>query len=226
MRANLIAITALAAGASAWTYPDCEADNCYRAIGAEKNKAVAEPFCFAYLKAPVEVPSAFGNCKGDEKRISSACSCVTYTATHTSSASSSTGVPSSSTSKTTLDTTTTSSSYSSKTTKMTTSTITTTSIITVTTCPPSKPCHPTETQVITTYTTVCPEETTAPPPPTTSQGSSTPPPPPTTAPPKPTGTGAWPAPTKPGQAIVTAGAAENMAALKMVGAAAFAALLL
>jgi hypothetical protein len=44
--------------------------------------------------------------------------------------------------------------------------------------------------------------------------------------PKPTGTGAWPAPTKPGQAIVTAGAAENMAALKMVGAAAFAALLL
>ena len=44
--------------------------------------------------------------------------------------------------------------------------------------------------------------------------------------PKPTGTGAWPSPTKPGQAIVTAGAAENMAALKMVGAAAFAALLL
>ncbi|KAK1833912.1 hypothetical protein QBC39DRAFT_432019 [Podospora conica] len=44
--------------------------------------------------------------------------------------------------------------------------------------------------------------------------------------PKPTGTGAWPAPTKPGQAVVTAGAAENMAALKMVGAAAFAALLL
>jgi len=44
--------------------------------------------------------------------------------------------------------------------------------------------------------------------------------------PKPTGTGAWPAPTKSGQAIVTAGAAENMAALKMVGAAAFAALLL
>jgi len=44
--------------------------------------------------------------------------------------------------------------------------------------------------------------------------------------PKPTGTGAWPAPTKAGQAVVTAGAAENMAALKMVGAAAFAALLL
>ncbi|KAK0737770.1 hypothetical protein B0T18DRAFT_234076 [Schizothecium vesticola] len=44
--------------------------------------------------------------------------------------------------------------------------------------------------------------------------------------PKPTGTGSWPAPTKPGQAVVTAGAAENMAALKMVGAAAFAALLL
>jgi hypothetical protein len=43
---------------------------------------------------------------------------------------------------------------------------------------------------------------------------------------KPTGTGAWPAPTKAGQAVVTAGAAENMAALKMVGAAAFAALLL
>jgi hypothetical protein len=44
--------------------------------------------------------------------------------------------------------------------------------------------------------------------------------------PKPTGTGSFPAPTKPGQAVVTAGAAENMAALKMVGAAAFAALLL
>jgi len=44
--------------------------------------------------------------------------------------------------------------------------------------------------------------------------------------PKPTGTGSYPVPTKPGQAVVTAGAAENMAALKMVGAAAFAALLL
>jgi hypothetical protein len=92
--------------------------------------------------------------------------------------------------------------------------------------------------VVTTYLpvtqTICPVKPTWAPAPPTPAGGDKPshpghpsePEPPVKGGPKPTGTGAWPAPTKPGQAVVTAGAAENMAALKMVGAAAFAALLL
>jgi hypothetical protein len=169
MRAATIFAGALALGsAHAWTYPDCELDNCYRNMVDERFKGVSGPLCVKYLAASATaaaaVPTEFSNCAGDYKAVSSACSCITYSMSTTS-----TSAPKTSSTSTTSTTSTTSSSKvyssssaesSSKPTKYTTSTVYTTKVYTVTSCKPevtdcpSKPHVTTETIAVS--TTVCP----------------------------------------------------------------------
>ncbi|KAI0862146.1 hypothetical protein F4860DRAFT_513214 [Xylaria cubensis] len=70
-----------------WTYPDCEADNCYRAFINEQYAELAPSFCLTFLASTTTdatvIPTPFENCAGDINAVSSACSCVTYTYTHT-----------------------------------------------------------------------------------------------------------------------------------------------
>ncbi|KAK2059036.1 hypothetical protein LY76DRAFT_571457 [Colletotrichum caudatum] len=139
-------------------YPNCEYDNCYRNLVDDRFKYEANVFCVEFLNgtntAPDAIPADFDNCEKDIKAVSSACSCVTYTLTHTvpvttstsSSLITSTTAPSttvstagssSSTSSTTPSKTSTST-ISSSTTSSTTSTFSTASSTTSsTTCTPS-----------------------------------------------------------------------------------------
>ncbi|KAK7956713.1 uncharacterized protein PG986_005935 [Apiospora aurea] len=75
-----------------WTYPDCEADNCYRAFIDKDHIGMAPGFCWDFLTTPHNdasgVPQEFANCDNDLKLISSACSCITYTYSHSASSSS------------------------------------------------------------------------------------------------------------------------------------------
>ncbi|KAK8080027.1 hypothetical protein PG997_007845 [Apiospora hydei] len=75
-----------------WTYPDCEADNCYRAFIDKDHIGMAPAFCWDFLTTPHKVasgvPQEFANCDNDVKLISSACSCITYTYSHSASSSS------------------------------------------------------------------------------------------------------------------------------------------
>lgn len=72
-----------------WKYPDCEADNCYRAFVNKDHIGMAPEFCWDFLTTPHSdasgVPQEFKNCDSDVKLISSACSCITYTYSHSSS---------------------------------------------------------------------------------------------------------------------------------------------
>ncbi|KAG5984586.1 hypothetical protein E4U55_004137 [Claviceps digitariae] len=82
---GVVVLGALAASAAAWKYPDCDSDNCYRALTKDGLKKEAESFCFSWLSgtttAAAAIPGDFQNC--DVRAASSACSCITYTATHT-----------------------------------------------------------------------------------------------------------------------------------------------
>ncbi|KAK2042814.1 hypothetical protein LZ31DRAFT_442799, partial [Colletotrichum somersetense] len=68
-------------------YPNCEHDNCYNNLIDDRFKDEANVFCVEFLSgtttAPYAIPTDFDNCEKDIKAISSACSCVTYTLTHT-----------------------------------------------------------------------------------------------------------------------------------------------
>ncbi|KAK2021592.1 hypothetical protein LX32DRAFT_508568, partial [Colletotrichum zoysiae] len=68
-------------------YPNCEHDNCYNNLVDDRFKDKANVFCVEFLSgtttAPYAIPTDFDNCQKDIKAISSACSCVTYTLTHT-----------------------------------------------------------------------------------------------------------------------------------------------
>ncbi|KAG6218335.1 hypothetical protein E4U50_001308 [Claviceps purpurea] len=80
-----VILGAFAASSAAWKYPDCDSDNCFRALSKDGLKKEAESFCFSWLSGiktePASIPADFQNC--DVKAASSACSCITYTATHT-----------------------------------------------------------------------------------------------------------------------------------------------
>jgi len=84
MKATILSLGALAVGASAWTYPDCEPDNCYREMTDPRFYGEAVSFCPGYLAgATADIPSDFENCGGDSTKVSSACSCITYSASTT-----------------------------------------------------------------------------------------------------------------------------------------------
>ncbi|KAI1352055.1 hypothetical protein F5Y01DRAFT_281202 [Xylaria sp. FL0043] len=74
-----------------WTFPDCEADNCYRAFINEEYKDLAPSFCLEFLASTTTdasvIPTPFANCAGDITAVSSACSCISYTFTHTATTS-------------------------------------------------------------------------------------------------------------------------------------------
>ncbi|KAI0550988.1 hypothetical protein F4679DRAFT_583061 [Xylaria curta] len=66
-----------------WTYPDCEADNCYRVFINEQYAELAPSFCLEFLASTTidaaAIPTPFKNCARDIHAVNSACSCVTYT---------------------------------------------------------------------------------------------------------------------------------------------------
>ncbi|KAL2189973.1 hypothetical protein L209DRAFT_148386 [Thermothelomyces heterothallicus CBS 203.75] len=180
MRAFALSLGALAIGlASAHEYPNCEADGCYRNLIDERFAEKAVSFCPEFLAgtttAASAIPTDFANCEGDVKAVSSACSCITYTATATATSSttevsetSTTEVPPESstteapeTSSTEAPETSSTETPETSTTKWTTSTITTTATRTITSCPPPvTKCPGNGTTTVTTETivttTVCP----------------------------------------------------------------------
>lgn len=87
---SFVALATFSTLAAAWTYPDCERDGCYRNLIDDRFKDSAPSACLAWLAgtttAAAAIPTQFNNCPS-VKEFSSACSCVAYTATHT------TGVP-------------------------------------------------------------------------------------------------------------------------------------
>ena len=170
---------------------DCqqEADNCYRnlidANFAEEAVAWCPQFLAGTTTAASAIPTNFGNCDGDVVAVSSACSCITYTATATASPSSTappttltTAAPETTTTKapettskssteteepetSECETETEEPETSTSTTKWTTSTLTTTTTRTFTQCPshvvecPGRSTTVTTVETIVT-TTVCP----------------------------------------------------------------------
>lgn len=180
---------------------DQEPDNCYRELVDPRFTAEANTFCPQYLAgtttAPSAIPTDFSNCgtgADGVSALSSACSCVTY------SLSSSSSTPTSTSASAPLSTTSPSShsppptSKYSKPPKYTTSTIYTTTVYTVTSCAPTVTNCPGKghvtTETIAVTTTVCPvtesesaapssvsvESTTPCPTLTTSIGTAAPPP--------------------------------------------------
>ncbi|KAK3391152.1 hypothetical protein B0H63DRAFT_467373 [Podospora didyma] len=103
MRSAILSLGALALGlVQAHEYPNCESDGCYRNLIDERFAAEAVSWCPEFLASTTTeasaIPTDFNNCDGNIKAVSSACSCITYTATHTSTpVVSSTSVPESST---------------------------------------------------------------------------------------------------------------------------------
>ncbi|KAM3563269.1 hypothetical protein ARSEF4850_002426 [Beauveria asiatica] len=86
MKNTFLLVSTLAASTSAWTYPDCERDGCYRNLIDRRYADAAPAFCLEWISeastAVSVIPSRFRNCP-DVAAVSSACSCVAYTATHT-----------------------------------------------------------------------------------------------------------------------------------------------
>lgn len=86
MKSISLLVSTLMASANAWTYPDCERDGCYRNLIDRRYADVAPAFCLEWnsglTTAVSAIPSCFRNCR-DVAAVSSACSCVAYTATHT-----------------------------------------------------------------------------------------------------------------------------------------------
>ncbi|KAI0409281.1 hypothetical protein F4802DRAFT_243107 [Xylaria palmicola] len=106
MRGIYVSTSALALAGMAnaswrrWTYPDCDADNCYRAFINEQYTDLAPSFCLEFLASTTTdaavIPTPFQNCDGDIRAVSSACSCITYTYTHTQTTSTPEATPTSS----------------------------------------------------------------------------------------------------------------------------------
>ncbi|CEJ89890.1 hypothetical protein VHEMI05707 [[Torrubiella] hemipterigena] len=96
---SFAAVALLAATVAANKYPDCEPDNCHRNLVDDRFKDQAPAICKQWLAgtttAASAIPTQFNNCPSVQE-FSSACSCVTYTATHTSGTPSSSVPPSSS----------------------------------------------------------------------------------------------------------------------------------
>lgn len=81
-----VLISALATGAYAWTYPDCEHDGCYRNLVDPRYSDQAPAFCIAWISGTTTdasaIPTQYRNCLGVAP-LSSVCSCIAYTATIT-----------------------------------------------------------------------------------------------------------------------------------------------
>lgn len=172
MRASILALGAVALQqVSAWSYPDCEADGCYRNFVDERFAKEGEKFCVDFLSgtttAASAIPTSFNNCAGDVKAVSSACSCITYTLTHTKSPATSTASVSKAVPTTTVttseceDETLSAKPTTSSKPHYTTSTVYYTKVYTITSCKPEVtdcPKNPKVTTVVESYTTVCPVE--------------------------------------------------------------------
>ncbi|KAG4427353.1 hypothetical protein IFR05_017165 [Cadophora sp. M221] len=79
MRSVYIGLGAFAlSSVGAWTYPDCDPDNCYRNLADPRFTNVMIPFCVDYIAGyKIEIPPDYGNCES-ALALSSACSCITY----------------------------------------------------------------------------------------------------------------------------------------------------
>ncbi|KAK1586088.1 uncharacterized protein LY79DRAFT_670534 [Colletotrichum navitas] len=87
MRGLYIGLGAVAlVSVNANQYPNCEHDNCYNNLIDDRFKNEANVFCVDFLDGTTTalsaIPTDFANCDSI-KAASSACSCVTYTLTHT-----------------------------------------------------------------------------------------------------------------------------------------------
>ncbi|KAH9204833.1 hypothetical protein DL95DRAFT_277320, partial [Leptodontidium sp. 2 PMI_412] len=71
MRTTYMSLGALAlTSVNAWSYPDCEPDNCYRNMVDSRFTETVAPFCFGYLDGSItDVPADYQNCDGDAKAI-------------------------------------------------------------------------------------------------------------------------------------------------------------
>jgi hypothetical protein len=189
MRTSVLSLGAMALGlVSAHEYPNCEDDNCYRNLVDQRFAEEAVAWCPEFLASTTTdasaIPTNFNNCEGNIKAVSSACSCITYTASATATPTSSevpetteTEVPETTTTtevpettETEVPETTTTATEtddddeectSTSTTKWTTSTITTTTTRTITSCSAAvTDCPgggvPTVTTEVIVTTTVCP----------------------------------------------------------------------
>ncbi|KJK73290.1 hypothetical protein H634G_11615, partial [Metarhizium anisopliae BRIP 53293] len=62
---STIVISILAACVAAWKYPNCEHDNCYRALIKEALQDEAKSFCFDWLTRTMtttsSIPAEFNN---------------------------------------------------------------------------------------------------------------------------------------------------------------------
>ncbi|KAJ3496893.1 hypothetical protein NLG97_g2318 [Lecanicillium saksenae] len=82
-----VLIAGIAATCSdAWTYPDCEHDNCYRNLVDPRYAGEVGAFCIDWISGTTTdagaIPTQYQNCP-DTAPLSSACSCIAYTATIT-----------------------------------------------------------------------------------------------------------------------------------------------
>ncbi|KAF1732541.1 hypothetical protein CRV24_006429 [Beauveria bassiana] len=77
MKNTFLLVSTLAASTSAWTYPDCERDGCYRNLIDRRYADAAPAFCLEWISgastAVSVIPSRFRNCP-DVAAVSSACS--------------------------------------------------------------------------------------------------------------------------------------------------------
>lgn len=117
MHSTVFTLAAVVGLASAWTYPNCEPDNCYNEMVDTRFHAEAVAFCPEFLASTVTaasaIPTDFSNCGNDVMAVSSACSCITYTADLTKTPSATpTPPPPSTTSTSSIYSTTTESSTS------------------------------------------------------------------------------------------------------------------
>jgi hypothetical protein len=82
---NAVIIAAMAATCTyAWTYPDCEHDNCYRNLADPRYAGEVDAFCIEWISGTTTdvgaIPTQYRNCP-NAAPLSSACSCIAYTAT-------------------------------------------------------------------------------------------------------------------------------------------------
>ncbi|VBB84650.1 Putative protein of unknown function [Podospora comata] len=89
MRVSTLSLGALAVGLGAATeWPDCHENNCYRNLIDANYAAEASAFCPGFIAgtttAATAIPTNFYNCDGSVQSVSSVCSCIVYTMTHTS----------------------------------------------------------------------------------------------------------------------------------------------
>ncbi|KAF7550774.1 hypothetical protein G7046_g7916 [Stylonectria norvegica] len=174
---SFFVLGALALGtASATTYPNCAHDNCYNQFISDSAGDLKEnsgAFCMQWLAGQNDdcegLPSSYANCgtgRNGVRAVSSACSCVVYTATHTPTTTpcddTTTSTPAAQTTTTTPcdDTTTTTPAAQSTTTTPCDDTTTTTPAAQTTTTTPCDDTTTTTPAAQTTTTTPCDDTTT------------------------------------------------------------------